>query len=51
MASCLTGLDLTKQVKLLFIQQNKISWNQTNKTVGQSYSDTSPYKVSEFSLL
>ena len=48
MTSCLTGLDLTKHVKLLFIHHKQSSWNETNKTGGQPYSDTSSYKVSEY---
>ena len=42
LTSCLTGLDLTKQVNLLFIHHEQSSWIQTNKTGGQAYSDTSP---------
>ena len=30
-----------------FIQQKQSSWNQANKTGGQLYCDTSPYKISE----
>ena len=52
MTSSLTGFDLTEQVKLLlFIQQKQSSKSQTSKTGGQQYTDTSPYEVSEYSLL
>ena len=50
LTSCLTGLDLTKQVNLLLIQHKQSSWIQTNKTGRQPYSDTSPYEVNECSL-
>ena len=42
LTSCLTGLELTKQVKLLLIQHKQSSWIQTKLMVGQTYSDTSP---------
>ena len=29
LTSCLTGFDLTKQVKLMLIQQKQSCWNQT----------------------
>ena len=45
LTSCLAGLDSTKQVNMLLIQQKQISRIQTKQT-GQSYSDTSPYEVS-----
>ena len=48
--SVLTSLALTKQVHLLLIQQNQISWIQTNKRGGQLYIDISPYEESEYSL-
>ena len=44
------GLDLTKQVCLLFIQYQQRIRIQTNTTVGERYSDTSLYEVSEYSL-
>ena len=31
LTSCLTSLDLTKQVKLLFVQHNQSTWIQQNK--------------------
>ena len=31
LTSCLAGLDLTKQVKMLFLQHKQRSWNQKNK--------------------
>ena len=49
--TCLTGLVLTKQLKLLLIQIKQNSWIQTNKIGGQPYSDTSTCIVSEYSLL
>ena len=42
LTSCLTGLDLTKQVSLLSIQHEQSSCFLTSKTGGQPYSDTSP---------
>ena len=49
--TCLTSLDLTKQVNLLLIHQKPSSWTQTSKIGGQLYSDTSPNEVSEYSLV
>ena len=43
-------LDLTKQVNMFFIQHKQSSWINTSKTGGQTYSDTSPYTVSEKAL-
>ena len=55
LTSYLTGLDLTWKVKLLFIQRKQSSWIQTNKTGGRTgdrpYNDTSPYYLSECSLV
>ena len=51
LTSCLIGLDLAKQVSMLLIQHKQSSWIQTSQAGGQSYSDTSPSKVSECSLL
>ena len=34
----------------IIIQHKQSSWIQTSQTEGQPYSDTSPYKVSEYSL-
>ena len=47
LTSCLTGLDSTKLVNLYLIQHKQSSWILTGQTVGQPYSDTSPFKVSE----
>ena len=42
-ASCLAGLDLTKQVNLLSIHHKQRSWIKTRKTGGgQLYRDSSP---------
>ena len=51
LASCLTGLYSTKLVYLYLIQHKQSSWILTSQTGGQLYSDTSPYKVSECSLI
>ena len=50
LTSCLTGSDSTKLVYLYLIQYKQSSWILTSQTGGQSYSDTSPYEVSECSL-
>ena len=47
---CLTGLDSTKLVNLYLIQHKQSNRILTSQTGGQSYSDTSPYEVSECSL-
>ena len=50
--SCITtALDLTKQVNMLLIQHEQSSRIQTNKTRCQLNNDTSPHKVSEYSLV
>ena len=51
LTSCLTDLDLTKQVNLFQTQhmQRCWTWIQTNKTGGQLYIETSSRKVYEFS--
>ena len=43
------GFDQTRN--LLLIQHKQSSWNQVSKTGGQLYSDASPYKVSEYSVI
>ena len=50
LTSCLTGSDSTKLVYLYLIQYKQSSWILTSQPGGQSYSDTSPYKVSYWSL-
>ena len=50
LTSCLTGLDSTKLVNLYLIQHKQSSWILNIQTGGQSYSDTSPYKVSVLCL-
>ena len=50
--SCLIGLDSTNHVNLYLIQHKQSSWILTSQTGGQPpYSDTSPHKVSECSLV
>ena len=49
-ADRLFGLFIAKQVNMLFIQHKQSSGIQTNKTGGQRYSDTSLYKLIEYSL-
>ena len=51
LTSCLTGWD--SSALLIFNQQqiNFFGQFQTSQTEGQPYSDTSPYKVNECSLL
>ena len=44
--SCLAGLDSTKQVT----STQQSHWIQTSQTVGQPYSDISPYKRKWYSL-
>ena len=51
LTSCLTGLDLAKQVNLLIVWIQQSSWIQTNQTGSQPYTDTSPYKVSQCFLV
>ena len=46
LTSCLTSLDSTKQVNLLSIWSNTCYW--TSQTGGLTYTDTSPYKVSDY---
>ena len=46
LTSCLTGLDSSKQVKLMPIQHKQSSWIQTKYTGGQQYSETSPLELS-----
>ena len=48
LTSCLSGLYSTNQVNPLLIQHKQSSLIQT---WGQLYSDSSPYKVSEYSQL
>ena len=50
LTSCLTGLDLAKQVNQLLIKLKQSSRFQTIPTGGQPYSNTYPYEVSECSL-
>ena len=51
LTSCLTGLDLTKQLNLLIVFIWQKGWIQTSQIGGQPHSDTSPCKVSECSLV
>ena len=51
LTSYLTGLDLTKLVYLYLFRLKQSSWILTSQTGGHSYGDTSPYKVSECSLV
>ena len=46
LTSCLTGLDLTEQVKSVSYQQKQNSRIKTIKTGSQLYSDTSPIEES-----
>ena len=50
LTSCLTGLDSIKLVNLYLIQHKKSIWILTGQTGGQTYSDTSPYELSECTL-
>ena len=43
LTSCLIGLDSTKLLNLYLIQHNQSSWILKSQTVGQPYSDNSPY--------
>ena len=45
LTTCLTGLDLAKQVNMLLIKHKQSNWIKTSQIGGLMYSDTSPYKV------
>ena len=48
--TCFTGMDSTKHVNILLIQQKRSSWIQKSKKGGQLCSDTCPYETSIFWL-
>ena len=51
LTACFTGSDLTKQANPMLIKHEQSYCIQTGQTGGLLCSDTSPYKVSEYSLL
>ena len=51
LTSCLTGLDLNKQVIMFKFNISNAAKMQTNLTWRTPHSDTSPYTLSEYSLV